>query len=546
MPENSWNLSDIEADKDPKPITRLEVILLVSVILISVGISLFYFPSHAPLKLDAVAYYSYAISVSKTGFPAEYLTMNEGWPLALSFFFWIFRFENMFDLMNLQRVVSILFTNLTIIPLFFLLRLFAKNKIAIVGVALFGFNPRIIENSLFGITEPLYIFLITVIIYSVIRGGRYFIFCSFMLTACASVVRYEGLLLFIPLTASFFLRNNVKKKSVITYLIASGIFLLVVTPVAVIRTETFGQDGFISHIIGNERTGGAVRFLDLYVIQGIPELDDPIPGKDFENKASSFIVISLNSMAKFLVLSSLPYFTFLVPFGFFLFYKKSSTKLFISLLLFLFFLSLPALYAYGRGIEETRYLFTLFPLYCIFSVFTINRIFGKKIQTLQIISLSVIILTLSIIFLNYTILDFGYEMEVYNITREIVAVANGVNNYYGSGYAKVAELEKNWPDLPHVGKLNKIIVETKRFNAAKFNSLDEMIISSRKDGLTHLVISDDYRSPQYIRDILHNETNYQYLEKIFDSREHEYKNTILIFKINYQKFEQINNSEIKN
>jgi hypothetical protein len=306
--------------------------------------------------------------------------------------------------------------------------------------------------------------------------------------------------------------------------------------------ESFGQDGFISHIIGNGKSTGAIKFLDQYVIQGIPESDDPIPGKDFENKSDSFIIISLNSMAKFLALSSLPYFIFLVPLGFFLFYKKNDIKLFIIVLLFLFFLLLPGLYAYGRGIEETRYLFTLFPLYCIFSIFIINKIFEKRFQTLHAISITAVILILSIIFLNYTIFDFDYEMEVYKITQEIVVVANGVNNYYGSGYAKVAELEKSWPNLPHVSKLNKIIIETKRFDASKFNSLDEMIRSSREDGLTHIVVDNDYRSPQYIRNILYNETDYQYLEKIFNSREHGYKHTILIFKINYQKFDNLNSA----
>ena len=48
---------------------------------------------------------------------------------------------------------------LTIIPVYLLCKKFVKNEYALLGAGIFVLEPRIIQNSLLGITEPLYIIL---------------------------------------------------------------------------------------------------------------------------------------------------------------------------------------------------------------------------------------------------------------------------------------------------------------------------------------------------------------------------------------------------
>jgi len=90
--------------------------------------------------------------------PQNYTPINNGWPIFLSGFFSIFSFENSISYMELQRIISVIISTLTIIPIYYLCRNFVNNSYSIIGAAIFAFEPRIIQNSLFGIADPLYIF----------------------------------------------------------------------------------------------------------------------------------------------------------------------------------------------------------------------------------------------------------------------------------------------------------------------------------------------------------------------------------------------------
>ena len=67
--------------------------------------------------------------------------------------------------MNLTRVLAIIFSVATIPIVFKIGERILDKKFAILGAAFFGFDPNLIENSIFGITEPLFIFLSVLAIY---------------------------------------------------------------------------------------------------------------------------------------------------------------------------------------------------------------------------------------------------------------------------------------------------------------------------------------------------------------------------------------------
>ena len=132
----------------------------------------------------------------------------------------------------------------------------------------------------------------------------------------------------------------------------------------------------------------------------------------------SFIFISLINTLKFLGLVSIPIFIFFIPTGIFNLIKSRNSNL-LYLLFFGIFFILPAIYAYGRDFQETRYLYILFPIFCVISVYGLNLIKSSNKNTFFILILSILLLS-SIGLLNFEQSDHQYYSEIYQITRDIV------------------------------------------------------------------------------------------------------------------------------
>lgn len=76
------------------------------------------------------------------------------------------------------------------------------------------------------------------------------------------------------------------------------------------------------------------------------------------------------------------------------------------------------------------------------------------------------------------------------------------------------------------------------------DSIIEIIKQGKEKGLTYLVIDDNQKKPQFVKNILLNEEKFPYLIKEFDSSDHDYKYKLKIYKIDYEKFDLVN--EMKN
>ena len=123
-------------------------------------------------------------------------------------------FSEMLDLMNLQRIVSISISVLTAIPIYFLVNVFFKREIAILSTTIFLFSSHIIENSILGIIEPFFILWITLtIMFTFYNRGKFF-YISFIFAAIATFVRYEGLLIVIPVLLSFLIKRDFNKTQI--------------------------------------------------------------------------------------------------------------------------------------------------------------------------------------------------------------------------------------------------------------------------------------------------------------------------------------------
>ena len=142
---------------------RTIIICIILIITGSILVRFYYFTYDIPITYDGLLYLLYAKTTAELGhLPVSYSLDNNGWAIFLSMFFSLFSFDSALEYMNLQRFISLFISSLTVIPIYFLIRKFFNSKYALVGATFFAFEPRLIQNSLLGITESLYLILITI------------------------------------------------------------------------------------------------------------------------------------------------------------------------------------------------------------------------------------------------------------------------------------------------------------------------------------------------------------------------------------------------
>jgi hypothetical protein len=510
-----------------KPILSLLIIGIISL-----TIRLYYFPFEIPIIYDGIDYFSYAVVINQQGhLPLNWDLSNNGWSIFLSFFFSIFESQKFLELTYLQRFLSIIISVLTIIPVYLLCARFVKKQFAVIGAALFVLEPRIIINSLLGIPEPAFILLSTISLFLFLSKRYTIILISFFILALCSTIRYEGFLLLFPFLIIFVIRFRKDKKIVQKILLCIVVFFITISPVAYLMYEANGNDGIISPIIG-----GGINYISTHIIQEIPDVDDPIYGNDIEeNRISTFLSLGIINTIKFLGWILIPTFLIFVPMGIILLFQKRDYKTF-TIILCIITMLIPPFYAYARGIEETRYLYIIFPILCIISSLSIEKI-SKKIKQEKIIMVIIIsgILVSSLIFLDYKKMDYQYEKESYLIANYIENNVDGINHWNQWKYIPSSEISNNWPKIPvPIENDHDQPVEVKRSDARGYEKLSDYITDNENNGLTHLVV-DGKQQTKFLNDIFYNE-NIPYLIKQYDSKDKGYEYHVKVFEINYELF----------
>ena len=486
----------------------------------SLIIRLYYLPFDLPLVLDSQHYFWYAsdMSILKT-IPTEYSGHNNLWPSFLSLFFSIDSSNNILNYINTQRILSTLISALTIFPIFFLCRKFFSNKYSLLGSLFFIFDPRLIMNSLQGITEPIYFLIgISIILFSLSYNKKFY-YISFGLAAIFSLIRYEGLLILLPLTVIYFWKFQINKKSIFTYSICILIFISVLFPMLDARIQATGQDGIISHFSSNNEL-----------------VSNTFAGNETGNDKFNIKNGVVNTIS-FLGWITIPIWIIFLPYGIFQYFRKFDQKKSI-LLLFSVILILPALYAYSRDFQETRYLYILFPLFSIISLYTIQKI--NEIKNSKIIFILIIfgIIFSSIGWLEYKWIDKEYENEAFALSLKIKEMTEVTNSFYPeSTYLQFANLDEKFPKLK-----NEIKDEQKLLSMSQYSTIEELLVDGKDQGLTHLVIDQSQKQDnlrkQFLIEIYKNENKYNFLKKIYDSNDEGFNYKLKIFEIDYKLFNQ--------
>jgi len=511
---------------------RTVIIYLLSICIVGFVIRL-YFQPQVPLTGDATNYFVYAADTALNGRITDtYFLANSGWSLILSGLFSTTGLDNPVSLMQSQRLLSIIISVVTVIPLYFLCRKFFNHYYSIIGVSLFIFEPHLVVNSTLGITEPIFLFFGISTITLFLSKSKTSTYISFVSLGLFSIVRYEGLILFVTLSVLYFIKYRHSKRNFFGYPLILIMFMLTIIPVAYVNFEMHERDGFVSEIIAS---GG---YSYNVILQGEVDEGDPIYGEKSDSSVKNFIMTSTNNSILMMGLLSFPILFAFVFIGIFFILKN---KIFfrinfqvLTIILVSATMFIPTLYAYGRGIEDVRFLFTLFPIIILISLYGISQIRVKKNQ-IMLVGIMSIILIASITYMDLKKIDNNYEGEVFYITKFINERTNIINDDSADlRYRTSSGIIVDWPVLPDAVEDSHIIRNLDLFSAAGYESLNEFLNVGKQEGLEYIIVDGRDAQPEFLRDIYDNEKKYSNLKKIFDSNDLGFKYHVKIFKINFE------------
>tara|TARA_B100001765_G_scaffold103415_1_gene63995 strand:- start:503 stop:2167 length:1665 start_codon:yes stop_codon:yes gene_type:complete len=527
-------------------------IYLTIILIVGLTVRLYFLPFDVPFFNDAQNYFWYAIDTSiLNSIPTEHPTLNNGWPLFLSFVFQLIDSNNFLDFQNIQRISSTVISLLTFFPVYFLCSKFFRKSYALIGASLFILEPRLIINSLNGTPEAFYILLISLAIVLFLSDNFKKIYLSFALLGILSLVRFEGFLILFPLTALFFVRFRHNKKYYLRYVICITIFIIVLLPNVYLDNNSNQNVQIIEHISAGP---------DYYQ-------------KSIEEQGSSvmdFLSTGISKTTMYFSWITIPIFVIFLPMGIFFIFTKLEFKK-ITLISIAIMILIPAFYAYSRDFSEVKYLFALYPLFCVISCYSLKFFIEKikKENLILVVIISAVIIT-SVLYLDWKALDNEHYREAFEIVSDVKQMDVRINTdlgKYGGEFLYFHWLRidsgENFPilknDLPqlNIGVLEQNIIEEGKevrernlvyIEKMQITNIHDYIIFLKKQEITHLLIDYDNRTHDItnelrmeFKQVFDNEKEFPYLIKEYDSKENGFKYHVKLFRINYDKFsEEIN------
>jgi len=537
-------MSELKIKED---FSNTQIILFLGIlVVISIIFRIIAFPFELPIPQDGEMYFWYANDMSitksipdwgKTYFP------NTLWPTFLSVFFSSFSSDNFVDYMTLQRTITTGLSIITAIPIFFLARYFIKEKYALIATALFLFEPRLILNSSSGLTEPLFILLTVTSIVLYLNKRISLTYVSFIILALATLTRYEIAILVIPFSLLFFWKNKDTKKK-IHLLICIVIFFIIIISIDNLRNAHTEVDspGIFDHFLAAVLVYES-RFENECIIDEETE-ECTVTSKSDGRKSNiedstldQTLKKSAINLAKYYAWLTIPLFFIFLPVGMFKFLKNRNFEKW-TIIICMIFMLLPAVYAFSRDFQEMRYLYIQIPLLCILAGASFE-FFDKKIKKPKImigVFLAGIILTSGIFYYDQNLVNYELEREYFEISKKINAmmtVSNEIfpaDNYIRSG--TIAGLDE-FPVLRNSFNYFSVLMIPNNDH----DSLEELVQFGKENDLKHLVIDTDGDGIDYLYDVFNNEEKYPFLEKIYDSKDDNFRYHVKFFKINYDVFD---------
>jgi len=507
-------------------IYRKPILFLIAIVTCGLFVRFYYTPFDVPIILDGFAgYFLYALDISRLEHLPNYSLAQSGWGEFLSLFFMNFDSENFIDYMNLQRAISVILSGITVIPIYFICKKFFSEYYSLIGAVIFAFEPRIILNSTLGISEPLYILAISLGILFFLSSNKKIIYSSFGFFAWATIIRPEGQFWFVAFSIVYFLRFRKYPKDLVKYVIPLLIFLLILSPFVYHRIQCCDNDAIIGRIL-----------VEISNYSNNPE----------ELNSNSNEVYGPNwfSGIKLFGWSLIPIFIIFIPLGLIPIFRKFNFPNYL-LIITSGIISVPILYSTSIA-PDTRYVFVLFPIFSVITLFGIKWISDQfKNKKIIFTVITIFIILSSLVFIELKKPDYSNDLEAYKIAELIDKKVSGINNHtvIVNYYMKISQFSEQWSKTKMNNDWYGWIHEIYKTKAVYSNgsTLEEYIDNSKGSNLSHIITDDSINNPQFLIELMNDEKKYPYLIKEFDSTESNYNYKVKIFKIDYNLFKNFKN-----
>ena len=213
-------------------------LILVLIVVISLSFRLYLADFSIPVFSDALEYTQHSIAQSQGQF-LEHPQRHSGWPMFQSPFMYLVNSDSFLDYSNTSKILSVTLSSLTVIPIYLLCNRYLDPRFSLLAVGIFAFEPRLIQNSVLGFSEPLFIFILVFSIYFISKNESKYIVLSFILAGILWWIRPNGFILFPIITIIYFLKFKFSISSTRIFLFYSLVFTIVVTPLLLQRYEQF-------------------------------------------------------------------------------------------------------------------------------------------------------------------------------------------------------------------------------------------------------------------------------------------------------------------
>lgn len=309
------------------------------------------------MKSDDLKYYYYSVELYfHNELPQDnYPLHNLGLPIFLGSIYKLIPEEyfNALLFQNIQRLFSVFVSSFTIPLVYLLCHKFFEKKYALLGSFMFAFDPRLVQNSTFGITDPLFLFFSIASFVLFYSKSNKLVLASFVLIGLASLTRLEGILLY-PLFLILLIRNHKISKKHLKFL-----SLIILLPIVYI-------------IIFDNLNGIDVEFGNRIIIEIMQLRSFYEDGVIMNGTHKNFSEMVFNSLLYYFW-SSFPTFFFFIPLGLYCMFKNKLLRW--ELILIVFFLSISGIVAYFDA-YDVRYFFPVYPFFIIISLFCIKKLYG--------------------------------------------------------------------------------------------------------------------------------------------------------------------------
>lgn len=504
------------------------ILILGGIFSVGLIIRIFEIPSELPLTLDALEYFFYATDVSiHTQLPPNYTPINNGWPIFMSFFMSFFDFETTQSYMFLQRTISAIISAATIIPMFFLCKKYFGVFYSLIGAFIFAIEPRIIQNSAMGITEPLFLILSVTGFTLFLSSKKQLIYLSFAVVTLASIIRGEGVLLLLAMFILLLIKFRKNKSNIPHILLIISLVFLIMLPMSVYRVDIINSDGMFMRISTTSSS---------------------ISEKTTDAK-NSYLLNGIENFPKFFGWNLIPIFLIFIPIGFIMILKQKNFDT-LSILISSFMISLSAVHAYSVPVADTRFLLPLYPFLIIGTLFGI-KFFIEKMKKPKIVFVIIMgfIIVSSSLFLSMKAIDYEHDMETFLISQKITSDFKIFNEFYPeSRYLESSDLPENWDDFRNIFYTERVDQTSFRKTIShnfelipltNHKSIEEFILKNKNIGLDHIIVDEKEIRPEFIKHIFLNEEKYPYLTKIYDSKEDGFNYHVKLFEIEYKKLQNV-------